>query len=109
MRLLCVAGARPNYMKVKPVMDAVQARSGQVVLVHTGQHYDPALNRAPAKSSARGPRSAGLARYAGAGGSCTGVAAPLAGIHMLRGDRSILLEATLPGPCGARAGWRGTC
>src|SRR5512143_4255120 len=37
------------------------------------------------------------------GGSCTGVAAPLAGIHMLRGDRSILLEATLPGP------WGGPC
>ncbi len=24
MRVICVAGARPNYMKVKPVMDALE-------------------------------------------------------------------------------------
>jgi UDP-N-acetylglucosamine 2-epimerase (non-hydrolysing) len=39
-----VAGARPNYMKVKPVMDALEERGAQVVLVHTGQHYDPAMS-----------------------------------------------------------------
>ena len=44
MRVLCVAGARPNYMKVKPVMDALEERGAQVILVHTGQHYDPAMS-----------------------------------------------------------------
>ncbi|MEU2775363.1 UDP-N-acetylglucosamine 2-epimerase (non-hydrolyzing) [Streptomyces sp. NPDC007162] len=44
MRVVCVAGARPNYMKIKPVMDALEARGAEVLLVHTGQHYDPAMN-----------------------------------------------------------------
>jgi UDP-N-acetylglucosamine 2-epimerase (non-hydrolysing) len=44
MRIICVAGARPNYMKVKPVMDALEAHGAEVVLIHTGQHYDPAMN-----------------------------------------------------------------
>jgi len=44
MRCVCVAGARPNYMKVKPVMDALEERGSEVVLVHTGQHYDAAMS-----------------------------------------------------------------
>ena len=44
MQIVCVAGARPNYMKVKPVMDALEKRAAQVILVHTGQHYDAAMN-----------------------------------------------------------------
>jgi len=44
VRVICVAGARPNYMKVKPVMDALEERGADVILVHTGQHYDPAMN-----------------------------------------------------------------
>ncbi|MEV5846275.1 UDP-N-acetylglucosamine 2-epimerase (non-hydrolyzing) [Streptomyces sp. NPDC051985] len=44
MRAVCVAGARPNYMKIKPVMDALERRDAEVLLVHTGQHYDPAMN-----------------------------------------------------------------
>src|SRR5215468_6870412 len=44
MRIVCVAGARPNYMKVKPVMDALEERGAEVVLVHTGQHYDATMN-----------------------------------------------------------------
>ncbi|MFI5496977.1 non-hydrolyzing UDP-N-acetylglucosamine 2-epimerase [Actinoplanes sp. NPDC051859] len=43
-RIVCVAGARPNFMKVKPVMDALESRGAEVVLVHTGQHYDAAMN-----------------------------------------------------------------
>jgi UDP-N-acetylglucosamine 2-epimerase (non-hydrolysing) len=31
-------------MKVKPVMDALEDGGAQVVLVHTGQHYDPAMS-----------------------------------------------------------------
>ncbi|MFF7986256.1 non-hydrolyzing UDP-N-acetylglucosamine 2-epimerase [Streptomyces sp. NPDC007901] len=44
MRVVLVAGARPNYMKIKPVMDALERRDAEVLLVHTGQHYDPAMN-----------------------------------------------------------------
>jgi len=44
MRVICVAGARPNYMKVKPVMDALEESAAEVILVHTGQHYDSAMN-----------------------------------------------------------------
>jgi UDP-N-acetylglucosamine 2-epimerase (non-hydrolysing) len=43
-RIICVAGARPNFMKVKPVMDALEGRGADVILVHTGQHYDTAMN-----------------------------------------------------------------
>ncbi|MBW3614732.1 MAG: UDP-N-acetylglucosamine 2-epimerase (non-hydrolyzing) [Actinobacteria bacterium] len=44
MRFLCVAGARPNFMKIKPVLDALEARGAETVLVHTGQHYDPGMS-----------------------------------------------------------------
>jgi|SRR5580658_2150799 UDP-N-acetylglucosamine 2-epimerase (non-hydrolysing) len=44
MRIICVVGARPNYMKVKPVMDALAATGEEVILVHTGQHYDAAMS-----------------------------------------------------------------
>src|SRR5450755_2613272 len=44
VRVICVAGARPNYMKVKPVMDALEEQGAEVILVHTGQHYDPAMS-----------------------------------------------------------------
>ena len=31
-------------MKVKPVMDALEDAGREVILVHTGQHYDPAMS-----------------------------------------------------------------
>ncbi len=45
-KLLNVVGARPNFMKIAPIIRAVQACEGmQQVLVHTGQHYDDNLSR----------------------------------------------------------------
>jgi UDP-N-acetylglucosamine 2-epimerase (non-hydrolysing) len=45
MKLLHVVGARPNYMKVASVMRAAADHgSFQQILVHTGQHYDAAMN-----------------------------------------------------------------
>jgi UDP-N-acetylglucosamine 2-epimerase (non-hydrolysing) len=43
--LLCVVGARPNYMKMAPLVAAFRARPGlpRAVLLHTGQHYDAAM------------------------------------------------------------------
>ncbi|HNK31909.1 MAG TPA: UDP-N-acetylglucosamine 2-epimerase, partial [Plasticicumulans sp.] len=45
-KILCVVGARPNFMKIAPIMAAFRARAPQLVvkLVHTGQHYDVAMN-----------------------------------------------------------------
>ena len=41
MKYLLVAGARPNFMKIAPLMTAFQKRRHKdVFLVHTGQHYD---------------------------------------------------------------------
>lgn len=47
MRILHVVGARPNFVKIAPVMGAF-ARLGGVeqLLVHTGQHYDDELSDA---------------------------------------------------------------
>jgi len=44
--LLCVVGARPNYMKMAPLLRAFRSRADlpPAGLVHTGQHYDPMLN-----------------------------------------------------------------
>jgi UDP-N-acetylglucosamine 2-epimerase (non-hydrolysing) len=44
--VLCVVGARPNYMKMAPLLRAFSAEQSmpRAVLVHTGQHYDYALN-----------------------------------------------------------------
>ncbi|HEU4700389.1 MAG TPA: UDP-N-acetylglucosamine 2-epimerase (non-hydrolyzing) [Gemmatimonadales bacterium] len=45
MRLLHVVGARPNFMKVAPVLRAGAAHPElEQVLVHTGQHYDRAMS-----------------------------------------------------------------
>lgn len=40
--ILCVVGARPNFMKMAPILRALAAQQPRppVLLVHTGQHYD---------------------------------------------------------------------
>lgn len=44
-KLLCVVGARPNFMKIAPIMRALAQTSIQARLIHTGQHYDVAMNQ----------------------------------------------------------------
>lgn len=40
-KLLNICGARPNFMKIAPLMRAYREHGGlEAVLVHTGQHYD---------------------------------------------------------------------
>lgn len=43
--VICVVGARPNYMKVAPIIRAFAEHQPPIrtLLVHTGQHYDPAM------------------------------------------------------------------
>jgi len=44
-RFAIVAGARPNFMKVAPLMRELDGHAaGEVIFVHTGQHYDPLLS-----------------------------------------------------------------
>ena len=49
LSIAIVAGARPNFMKIAPIIRALQARKAdtaasgvdlRVSIVHTGQHYD---------------------------------------------------------------------
>jgi UDP-N-acetylglucosamine 2-epimerase (non-hydrolysing) len=44
MQILHVVGARPNFMKVAPIMRAIDRLGLEQSLVHTGQHYDDALS-----------------------------------------------------------------
>lgn len=40
-----VAGARPNFMKIAPIVRALQAHGGlSFKIIHTGQHYDREMN-----------------------------------------------------------------
>ena len=52
IKVMHIVGARPNFMKVAPILDAIDRynrRTGTVaihsVLVHTGQHYDYAMSQ----------------------------------------------------------------
>ena len=42
MKVLCVVGARPNFVKMAPIIREIESRPGEIesLLVHTGQHYD---------------------------------------------------------------------
>ena len=44
MKILCIVGARPNFMKVAPVHAALAAAGHDSILVHTGQHYDEKMS-----------------------------------------------------------------
>lgn len=46
MKAVLVAGTRPNFVKVAPLLEAARAHPGlAVTLVHTGQHYDYEMSR----------------------------------------------------------------
>ncbi len=49
MNLTLIAGARPNFMKIAPIIHAIQkardnGKNIQYRLIHTGQHYDQKMN-----------------------------------------------------------------
>ena len=46
MRVLVVAAARPNFMKVAPILAALAYDGAEPILVHTGQHYDARMSDA---------------------------------------------------------------
>ncbi|MFZ3063660.1 MAG: UDP-N-acetylglucosamine 2-epimerase, partial [Nitrospirota bacterium] len=51
MKLLNIAGARPNFMKIAPIIHALNnynrsaKRPIEHLLVHTGQHYDEKMSK----------------------------------------------------------------
>jgi UDP-N-acetylglucosamine 2-epimerase (non-hydrolysing) len=50
MRITIVAGARPNFMKIAPIIRAIEAANSKGAglsfrLVHTGQHYDKKMSQ----------------------------------------------------------------
>src|SRR5687767_2820260 len=46
MRITCVVGARPNFMKIAPILAAASREPGlECRLVHTGQHYDERMSK----------------------------------------------------------------
>jgi UDP-N-acetylglucosamine 2-epimerase (non-hydrolysing) len=46
IEIVCVVGARPNFMKMAPILDALHAYPDiRPFLVHTGQHYDEEMSR----------------------------------------------------------------
>src|SRR5882672_5369951 len=46
LRLLLVAGARPNFMKIAPLLREFRTQPDRFAarLVHTGQHYDEQMS-----------------------------------------------------------------
>src|SRR5919202_1407694 len=48
LKVINVVGARPNFMKVAPIVEAMRRRPREFapLLVHTGQHYDARMSDA---------------------------------------------------------------
>lgn len=48
LKVINVVGARPNFMKVAPVVEAMERRGSEFapLVVHTGQHYDALMSDA---------------------------------------------------------------
>ena len=48
LKVVNVVGARPNFMKVAPIVEAMRRRAGEFapLVVHTGQHYDARMSDA---------------------------------------------------------------
>jgi UDP-N-acetylglucosamine 2-epimerase (non-hydrolysing) len=45
MKIVLVAGARPNFMKIAPLSSELQKRGIGYTIVHTGQHYDDTMSK----------------------------------------------------------------
>ena len=56
MRIVAVAGARPNFMKIAPLMWEISRRADiGAYLVHTGQHYDERMSQLVLRGARNSP------------------------------------------------------
>ncbi len=74
-----VAGTRPNFMKVAPIMRALASRGVPLRLVHTGQHFDAAMSDVFFRDL--GMPAPHLALHAGGGSHAQQTAAVLVGVE----------------------------
>ena len=44
MKVVSVVGARPQFIKLAPIHRVLVARGHDHIIIHTGQHYDPAMS-----------------------------------------------------------------
>jgi UDP-N-acetylglucosamine 2-epimerase (non-hydrolysing) len=80
MKIVTVAGARPNFMKIAPIGRAIQKWNAtrydtgmlENVLVHTGQHYDENMSQAFFEDLGLAPPDAYLGVGSGPHGEQTG-------------------------------------
>lgn len=45
MKIMSITGARPNFIKMSPIIREIEKKGLDHVLVHTGQHYDTELSQ----------------------------------------------------------------
>jgi UDP-N-acetylglucosamine 2-epimerase (non-hydrolysing) len=47
MKIINVVGARSNFMKIAPIVEAMNSYPNEIqhMLVHTGQHYDNGMSQ----------------------------------------------------------------
>ena len=84
-RILLVVGARPNFMKVAPILRALDARNvTEQRLLHSGQHYDDAMSGAFLRDLEIRPPDYCLSVGSGSHGSQTALA--------LQGTEEVLLR-----------------
>lgn len=78
MRVLSVVGARPQFVKLAPVDQALRGHGHGHVIVHTGQHYDRLLSQVFFDDLGIGPPAVNLG--VGSCSAATQVAGMLAGL-----------------------------
>ncbi len=85
MRVLSVVGARPQFVKLAPVDQALRGHGHEHVIVHTGQHYDRLLSQVFFDDLGIGPPAVNLGV-----GSCSAarqVAGIMAGLDPVLAER----------------------
>jgi UDP-N-acetylglucosamine 2-epimerase (non-hydrolysing) len=84
MKALSVVGARPQFIKLKPIHDALETVKVDHVVVHTGQHYDANMSNVFFDGLELPSSSINLAVGSGTQGQQTGM--------MLERIESVLIE-----------------